>query len=140
MYLRLRKFMLLFSSVIPLPCIILLGKETLKFAACYCRGTLMCRQGTAGMSSHPYYHCYCCCFDEAKLCLRKLILLILFSQQTPLHRSARGGHLAICRLLVESKADIHARSRCFINPLPLLTMFHSLSALQRWQNCTQMRC
>jgi hypothetical protein len=48
--------------------------------------------------------------------VRKLILLLFFSQATPLHRSAAHGHLEVCRLLVESKADVAARNRCFSPP------------------------
>jgi hypothetical protein len=59
-----------------------------------------------------YYHC----FYEAKLCLRKLILLLFFSQDTPLHWSAASGRLEVVRLLVESKADVAARTRCFSPP------------------------
>jgi ankyrin repeat protein len=55
-------------------------------------------------------------FYEAKLCLRKLILFLSFSQATPLHISARHGHLDITRLLVESKADVAARNWCFSPP------------------------
>jgi hypothetical protein len=61
----------------------------------------------------PYYKY---CFYEAKLCLRKVILLLLFSQYTPLHQSAMGGRLEVTRLLVESKADVAARDRCFSPP------------------------
>ena len=51
---------------------------------------------------------------ETKLCfLRKLILLLFFSDETPLHISAQEGRLEMCRLLVESKADVAARDRCF---------------------------
>ena len=46
----------------------------------------------------------------------KLILLLFFSQSTPLHQSAREGHLEVTRLLVESKADVAARTRCFSPP------------------------
>ncbi len=60
-----------------------------------------------------YYHY---CFYEAKLCLRKLILLLFFSQWTPLHHSAFYDRLEICRLLVESKADVAARDWCFSPP------------------------
>jgi hypothetical protein len=48
--------------------------------------------------------------------LRKLILLLFFSRYTPLHYSAMYGHLEVARLLVESKADVAARSRCFRPP------------------------
>ena len=34
----------------------------------------------------------------------------------PLHHSAANGHLEVCRLLVESKADVAASDRCFIPP------------------------
>jgi hypothetical protein len=81
-----------------------------------------------------YYYYY---FYEAKLCLRKLILLLFFRQITPLLDSGQRGQLEICRLLVESKADVAARTRCF-SPPPS----HHLSltiCLQSWQNCTQMR-
>jgi hypothetical protein len=56
-------------------------------------------------------------FDLAKPCLCKLILFLVFSQFTPLHDSAIEGSLEICRLLVESKADVAARNRCFSPPL-----------------------
>ena len=46
----------------------------------------------------------------------KFILLLSFSQWTPLHESARSGRLEVCRLLVESKADVAARDRCFSPP------------------------
>jgi hypothetical protein len=55
-------------------------------------------------------------FYESKLCLRKFILLLFFSQCTPLQLSAYNGRLEVCRLLVESKADVAARSRCFSPP------------------------
>ena len=46
-----------------------------------------------------------------------MILLLFFSQQTPLHHSAYFGYLEITRLLVESKADVAARdSMCFSPP------------------------
>ena len=59
-----------------------------------------------------YYYC----FYEAKLFLRKFILLLSFSQMTPLHLSATNGSLEVTRLLVESKADVAARNRCFSPP------------------------
>jgi hypothetical protein len=46
----------------------------------------------------------------------KFILLLFIRQRTPLHWSARNGHLEITRLLVESKADVAARDRCFSPP------------------------
>ena len=61
----------------------------------------------------PYYYY---CFYEAKLFLRKFILLLLFSLTNPLHFSARRGRLEVARLLVESKADVAARTRCFSPP------------------------
>ncbi len=48
--------------------------------------------------------------------MRKLILLLFFSQYTALHDSAEFGRLEVTRLLVESKADVAARSRCFSPP------------------------
>ncbi len=48
--------------------------------------------------------------------MRKLTLLISFSQATPLHSSAFYGQLEVVRLLVESKADVAARDRCFSPP------------------------
>jgi hypothetical protein len=44
-----------------------------------------------------------------ELFLRKFILLLFFSQQTPLHWSACGGHLEITRLLLQCNADIEAK-------------------------------
>jgi ankyrin repeat protein len=49
-------------------------------------------------------------------CLLTLILLLFLSGITPLHRSAIHGRLEVCRLLVESKADVAARMRCFSPP------------------------
>ena len=54
----------------------------------------------------PYYYY---CFYEAKLCSRKLILLLSFSQSTPLHESARNGRLEVARLLLQCNADIQAK-------------------------------
>ena len=48
--------------------------------------------------------------------MRKFILFLFFSQVTPLHESARNGRLEVARVLVESKADVAARSRCFSPP------------------------
>jgi hypothetical protein len=42
--------------------------------------------------------------------------LLFFRQATPLICSAFFGHLEVSRLLVESKADVAARSRCFSPP------------------------
>ena len=65
------------------------------------------------MIAAPYYYY---CFYEAKLFLRKFILLLSFSQKTPLHYSAANGRLEVTRLLVESKADVAARDRYFSPP------------------------
>jgi hypothetical protein len=46
-----------------------------------------------------------------------LILWLFFSLWTPLHASAFNGQLEVSRLLVESKADVAARDRCF-SPSP----------------------
>jgi hypothetical protein len=40
----------------------------------------------------------------------KFILLLSFSQYTPLHWSAREGRLEICRLLLQCNADIEAKN------------------------------
>jgi hypothetical protein len=68
---------------------------------------LMWRQGTAGNYPRPYFYYW---FYDAKLCLRKLILLLFFSQQTPLHLSAEKGHLEVCRLLLQCNADVEAKN------------------------------
>ena len=39
----------------------------------------------------------------------QLILLLFFSQNTPLHHSAMGGSLEVCRLLLQCKADVDAK-------------------------------
>ena len=51
------------------------------------------------------------CVVQAKLCLRKFILLFSFSQGTPLHESAGNGYLEVTRLLVECNADIEAKDK-----------------------------
>jgi ankyrin repeat protein len=43
--------------------------------------------------------------------MRKLILLLSFSDYTPLHYSARFGHIECCRLLLQCNADIDAKDR-----------------------------
>ena len=45
-----------------------------------------------------------------------LIILLFFSHETPLFLSASRGRLDVTRLLVESKADVAARDRCFSPP------------------------
>jgi hypothetical protein len=45
-----------------------------------------------------------------------LIILLFCSESSPLHCSSAYGHLEITRLLVESKADVDARNRCFSPP------------------------
>ncbi len=45
-----------------------------------------------------------------------LIILLFFSHETPLFLSACRGYLEVTRLLVESKADVAARNRCFSPP------------------------
>ena len=45
-----------------------------------------------------------------------LNFLLFFSQCTALHWSALEGCLEVCRLLVESKADVAVRDRCFSPP------------------------
>jgi hypothetical protein len=82
------------------------------------------------------------CIYEAKLCLLNLILLLFFSGETPLHSSATNGRLKVTRLLVESKADVAARTMCFSPPPPPPSHHLSLTALQRierWLDCTHLR-
>jgi ankyrin repeat protein len=38
-----------------------------------------------------------------------LILLLFFSQQTPLHASAANGRLEVARLLLQCNADVGAK-------------------------------
>ncbi len=99
--------------MIALHCIGLLKMDTLKFAVFCCSAMLMWRQRPGSNYPRPYFYYW---FYDAKLCLRKLILLLFFSQQTPLHFSVREDHVEICRLLVEWKADVAARDRCFGPP------------------------
>lgn len=47
----------------------------------------------------------------------------IFSAWTPLHCSALGGHVEVCRLLLQSKADASARSRCDLITLVHCSMF-----------------
>ena len=67
--------------------------------------------------------------------LRKFILFPFLSEGTPLHDAVARGRLEVCRLLVVLKADVAATTWCF-SALPPLTIFHSLSALQRWLHPT----
>lgn len=82
--------------------------------------------------------------------MRDLILLFLFRQFTPLITCAYGVHygwgnddgqrLKTCRLLVESKADITARQRCF-SPLissPLSPCFTDSFYVSQLRNCAHI--
>ena len=85
---------------------------------------------------------YCYCFYEAKLFLRKFILLLFFSQATSLHYGSYKNHVEICRLLVESKADVAARDRCFSPPpshhLSLTICLAAVAELHsKWQSTTK---
>jgi ankyrin repeat protein len=47
-----------------------------------------------------------------KLCFLVLILLLVFRDGwTPLHRSISDGHLEACRLLLQSGADVNAKTK-----------------------------
>ncbi len=108
-----------------LHCTTLLAMANLKFPVFCCSATLMWRRRTASDCRRPYYYC---CFYEAKLCLRKFILLLFIRRCTALHYSAQGG-FEVCRLLVESKADV-AATRCFSPPPSLhLSLTICLAAL-----------
>ena len=85
----------------------------MKFAVFCCSATLMWTRRTTSICRPLLLLLF---FYEEKLCLRKLILLLFFSQSTPLHWSAHCGHLEVCRLLVESKADVAAMDKCFSPP------------------------
>ncbi len=62
-------------------------------------------------------HCY---FHEPKLCFLMLIHLLVFrDDETPLHRSAVYDRVEVCRLLLQSGADVNARDRS----LPLIVIF-----------------
>ena len=84
----------------------------MKLSVFCCSATLMSMRRTSGNCSPVLL----LLFYETKLCLRKLIFLLSFSQYTPLHSSAWNCHLEVTRLLVESKADVAARDRCFSPP------------------------
>jgi hypothetical protein len=79
----------------------------LKSAACCCTAARMSTRETSDCASLLYFH-------ETKLCFLMLILFVVFRycDETPLHCSAYEGKLEVCRLLVESKAYVAARSRC----------------------------
>ena len=91
----------------------LLTMAALKFVVFCSSAMLMWMRRKSSNCRRAY--CYFCSY-EAKICSRKLILLLFFSQATPLHYSATIGHLEISRLLVESKADVAARDMCFSPP------------------------
>jgi hypothetical protein len=84
----------------------LLSMAILKLPVFCCSATLMWGRRTD--CNCPPLHYYC--FYEAKLFLRKLILLLFFSQQTPLHESAVNGHLEVARLLLQCNADVEAKN------------------------------
>ncbi len=94
-----------FYSVKALHCICLLKKATLKPAVCCCSAKQICRRRTAGNCTPLIIIIV---LYEAKLCSHKLILLLFFRKNTPLHWSAYDGHLETCRLLLQCNADIEA--------------------------------
>ena len=114
-------------SVKALHCMSLLSKANLKFAVFCCSATLILRRRTNSIAA-PYFYHYC--LYEAKLCLRKFIPFLLFSQRTPLHLSSCPE---VSGLLVESKADVAAREGCF-SPPPS----HHLSLTIRLAACYQL--
>ncbi len=97
-----------FSSGNALHCIILLPMASLKHAVFCSIVTLMWRRRL--LSSNYFSHAAApiiiiCLFYEAKVCLRKLILLLPFSRCTPLHKAAADGHLEVCRLLLQFQSS-----------------------------------
>jgi hypothetical protein len=44
-----------------------------------------------------------------RFCLERCDSCLLFSGRTALHLSSRDGHMEVCKLLVESEADVNAK-------------------------------
>jgi hypothetical protein len=59
-----------------------------------------------------------------------------FSQETPLHNSARFDRLEACRLLVTWKADVGAATRCNGSSCACSSSL-TLHVLQQRQNCAR---
>ena len=71
-------------------------------------------------------------FETLQRRFETLIILLFFSHETPLFLSASRGRLDVTRLLVESKADVAARDRCFSPPLSHhLSLTISLAAMAK---------
>ncbi len=60
------------------------------------------------VSSHPHPHPAPHAFSSFSC--SKLILMLFFREQTPLHLSALDGDLEVCRLLLQCNADIEAKA------------------------------
>ena len=54
-----------------------------------------------------------CCWFCVVFCFLTLPLIFCYSdQRTALHWAAIDGHTAVCELLIASKADVNAKTRC----------------------------
>jgi hypothetical protein len=105
-------------------------------AACCSRATRIWRRRTKGDLPPPLLFLL---FYEPKPSVRvHADLFLSFSGITLLHHAAASGHLGICRLLVEAKADVGARCRCKTAAPGALALFPSLPALQQRQHCRRL--
>jgi hypothetical protein len=118
-----------------LHCIGLLLEATSKFAVFCCITTLMWTRRTTRNGCRPYYYF---AFYEAKLCLRKSNSFFCFPSDNGLHCITVLSEAALkLPVFWFSRKLTSLRGTC-ASALPPLTIFHSLSALQRWRHCTQI--
>jgi hypothetical protein len=121
------------SVLLPHSCY-LLCMVTSKFANCSSRTKLTQMRRTSSRTPASHAHLK----TNAAFWFDRCNPLLLSSQWTPLHESSYHGHTEICKLLMECKADVNARTRCQ-KPRLVSSPSPSPSAMQQQQNCTRIR-
>ena len=121
------------SVLLPHSCY-LLCMVTSKFANCSSRTKLTQMRRTSSRTPASHAHLK----TNAAFWFDRCNPLLLSSQWTPLHESSYHGHAEICKLLMECKADVNARTRCQ-KPRLVSSPSPSPSAMQQQQNCTRIR-
>ena len=94
-------FLFVFSSGNGLLCITVPATATMKSAICFCTATRIRRRQTASKIPIPS--------NAVDLCSKRNHYLIISRECVPLHYSSFEGHLEVCRLLLQFKADVHVQ-------------------------------